>query len=85
MSAEARPREDAEAQASPDAALQVKTSHSLRNGRHGTWNRNRQRLSSESEIRKRYNPQTAAARARPCERRTDGIDSPIAQLVRALH
>ena len=30
-------------------------------------------------------PQTAAARARPCERRTDGIDSPIAQLVRALH
>ena len=44
-----------------------------------------ERLSSESEIRKRYNPQTAAAQARPCERRTDGIDSPIAQLVRALH
>ena len=75
--------EKAEAQASPGAALQVKTSHSIRNGRHGTWNR--QRLSSESEIRKRYNPQTAVARARPCERRTDGIDSPIAQLVRALH
>ena len=76
--------EKAEAHASPGAALQVKTSHSIRNGRHGTWNL-RKRLSSESEIRKRYNPQTAAAQARPCERRTDGIDSPIAQLVRALH
>ena len=46
-----------------------------------TYNASRQ----NPKIRKRYNPQTAAARARPCERRTDGIDSPIAQLVRALH
>ena len=85
MSAGTRPRKTQRLM--PLRALLYKSIQVIRQGMGDTEpeTENRQRLSSESEIRKRYNPQTAAARARPCERRTDGIDSPIAQLVRALH